>query len=73
MQLTGDRFTSATAVLGKVRPAIYVKGGDYTTESLNPEERSALQEMGAEIRILPFEAGYSTSGLLEKMPRPGGA
>ena len=58
----------ATALLGKVRPAIYVKGGDYTAESLHPEERSALERVGSEIRILPFEAGYSTSGLLEKIP-----
>jgi len=60
----------ATALLEKVRPAIYVKGGDYTAESLHAEERSALEENGAEIRILPFEAGYSTTNLLEKMPQP---
>jgi len=59
----------ATALLGNVRPAIYVKGGDYTAESLHPEERSALERAGSEIRILPFEAGYSTSGLLEKIPK----
>src|SRR5438270_5526955 len=59
----------ATALLGKVRPAIYVKGGDYTEESLHPEERSALERVGSEIRILPFEAGYSTSGLFDKIPK----
>ena len=57
----------ATALLEKVRPAIYVKGGDYTPEGLHPEERSALDRVGAEIRILPFENGYSTSGLLDKL------
>jgi rfaE bifunctional protein nucleotidyltransferase chain/domain len=57
----------ATALLEKVRPAIYVKGGDYTTGTLDGEERGALEQAGAEIRILPFESGYSTSGLLEKM------
>ena len=57
----------ATALLEKVQPAIYVKGGDYTKESLDPEERSALERIGAEIRILTFEAGYSTSGLLDKL------
>jgi len=60
----------ATALLEKVRPAIYVKGGDYTAEGLHPEERSALELVGAQVRILPFEAGYSTSGLLEKLPKP---
>ncbi|MEY2585813.1 MAG: D-glycero-beta-D-manno-heptose 1-phosphate adenylyltransferase [Verrucomicrobiota bacterium] len=58
----------ATALLEQVRPAIYVKGGDYTPETLDPEEKRALEKMGAEIRIVPFEAGYSTSSLLRKVP-----
>src|SRR5437763_5646279 len=57
----------ATILLEKVRPAIYVKGGDYTADSLHVEERSALERIGTEIRILPFEKGYSTSNLLEKI------
>jgi rfaE bifunctional protein nucleotidyltransferase chain/domain len=57
----------ATAFLDRVRPAIYVKGGDYTPESLNPEERAALQYIGAEIRIIPFEEGFSTTGLIKRM------
>jgi rfaE bifunctional protein nucleotidyltransferase chain/domain len=56
-----------TALVEKVGPAIYVKGGDYTAESLEGEERAALERAGAEIRILPFETGYSTSGLVEKV------
>jgi rfaE bifunctional protein nucleotidyltransferase chain/domain len=57
----------ATALLEKVRPAIYVKGGDYTTATLDTEERAALERAGAEIRILPFEHGHSTSRLIEKL------
>ena len=53
------------------QPAIYAKGGDYTSETLNAEERAALQEVGAEIRIIPFEKGYSTSFLLEQLRKPG--
>jgi D-glycero-beta-D-manno-heptose 1-phosphate adenylyltransferase len=48
-------------------PAIYVKGGDYTCDMLNAKERAVLKKIGAEIRILPFEKGYSTSLLLERM------
>jgi bifunctional ADP-heptose synthase (sugar kinase/adenylyltransferase) len=40
---------------------------------LHVEERTALERIGAQIRILPFEAGYSTSALLEKLPKPKGA
>jgi D-beta-D-heptose 7-phosphate kinase/D-beta-D-heptose 1-phosphate adenosyltransferase len=57
----------ATAVLEKIRPAIYVKGGDYEIDSLHAEERAVLEKIAAEIRILPFEPGYSTSGLCEKI------
>ena len=58
-----------TRLIEKVRPSIYVKGGDYTPASLHPEEHAALEKIGAEIRILPFEPGHSTSGLIERMKR----
>jgi len=57
----------ATRLLELVRPAVYAKGGDYTAETLNAEERAALEKIGADIRIIPFEKGYSTSGLLKKL------
>jgi len=58
-----------TRLIEKVRPSIYVKGGDYTAASLNPEERAALEKIGTEIRIVPFEPGHSTSGLIERMKK----
>jgi D-glycero-beta-D-manno-heptose 1-phosphate adenylyltransferase len=61
----------ATALLENVRPAIYVKGGDYAEESLHADERAALDRIGTEIRILPFTAGHSTSGLLAKIKPTG--
>jgi D-glycero-beta-D-manno-heptose 1-phosphate adenylyltransferase len=57
----------ATKFLAAVRPAVYVKGGDYTSETLNEEERAQMKEIGAAIRLIPFETGYSTSGLLEQI------
>jgi D-glycero-beta-D-manno-heptose 1-phosphate adenylyltransferase len=58
-----------TGLIEKVRPSIYVKGGDYTPASLDPEERAALEKIGTEIRIVPFEPGYSTSELIDRMKR----
>jgi rfaE bifunctional protein nucleotidyltransferase chain/domain len=58
-----------TRLIERVRPSIYVKGGDYTPASLHPEERAALKRIGAKIRILPLEPGHSTSGLIERMRR----
>ena len=59
----------ATAVIEAVRPAVYVKGGDYKPETLNSEERDVLDRVGAEIRILPFEQGYSTTRLLSQLSK----
>ena len=63
----------ATQLLERVRPAIYAKGGDYTRETLDASERAALEKIGTEIRILPFEKGYSTSNLLNKKAGVGPA
>ncbi|PYL09761.1 MAG: ADP-heptose synthase [Verrucomicrobia bacterium] len=57
----------ATEFIAAVRPAIYVKGGDYSSETLDEEERAVLKEIGADIRLIPFEAGYSTSHLIERI------
>jgi D-beta-D-heptose 7-phosphate kinase/D-beta-D-heptose 1-phosphate adenosyltransferase len=59
----------ATRFLETVRPALYVKGGDYERETLDAQERAALEKSGAQIRILPFVEGYSTSRLIERLGR----
>src|SRR5262244_2952842 len=57
----------ATQFIAARNPSIYVKGGDYSPETLNEQECALLKELGAEIRFIPFEAGYSTSHLLEQI------
>jgi rfaE bifunctional protein nucleotidyltransferase chain/domain len=57
----------ATKFLAAVRPAVYVKGGDYTPRTLDEEERATLKEIKAAIRLVPFATGYSTSGLIEQI------
>src|SRR6266571_2699577 len=57
----------ATRFIEAARPAIYVKGGDYSSDTLNAEEQALLREIGAEVRILPFVRGYSTSEMLEQL------
>ncbi len=52
-----------------VRPHLYVKGGDYTIESLNPEEVAALREVASEIQILPLVPGKSTTATLAQWQR----
>ncbi|VVM07214.1 glycerol-3-phosphate cytidylyltransferase [Methylacidimicrobium cyclopophantes] len=55
----------ATAFLRAVRPRIYVKGGDYRRETLDAEEREALERMGVEIRFFPLVEGRSTTAAWE--------
>ena len=55
-----------TDIIHAVRPQIYAKGGDYTVDRLNAEERWALGEVGADIHILPLVPGKSTTAMLEK-------
>ena len=57
----------ATRFFETVQPAIYAKGGDYKLETLDPEERAVLEKIGAEIKILPLQPGYSTSRLIARL------
>lgn len=59
-----------TDLVRAIRPHVYAKGGDYTIDSLNPEERGALEEVRAEVRILPLVAGKSTTGTISRMNQP---
>jgi rfaE bifunctional protein nucleotidyltransferase chain/domain len=57
----------ATKFLATVQPDIYVKGGDYTLETLNQDERRAVESAGGEIKIIPFVPGKSTTKWLEEL------
>lgn len=56
-----------TQMIKALRPDIYVKGGDYTLETINQEEKQALVEAGAQIRFISFVPGFSTTGTINKM------
>lgn len=58
-----------TAEIEALQPDLYTKAGDYSLETLNAEERAALQACRAEIRFLPFLKGYSTTNLIQKIAR----
>jgi rfaE bifunctional protein nucleotidyltransferase chain/domain len=55
----------ADELLRRVRPAVYVKGGDYRPETL--PEAPAAAEVGAEVRLISYLSGYSTTGLMERI------
>ncbi|WP_309396547.1 adenylyltransferase/cytidyltransferase family protein [Cerasicoccus maritimus] len=56
-----------TAEIEALKPDVYAKAGDYTLETLNAEERGALEACGADIQFMPFLQGYSTTSLIAKI------
>lgn len=57
----------ATAFLAAAQPDIWVKGGDYTLEQLEPTERAAVEQAGGKIVLMPFLPGWSTTGILRRI------
>ena len=60
-----------TRLLARVQPHVYVKGGDYTLETLNAEEREVLLRHGVRIAFVPMVPGRSTTRLVEEMRKSG--
>ncbi len=60
---------TATRFLALAQPDIYVKGGDYTLETINQDERAAVEKSGGKVVIIPFVPGKSTTALLQKISR----
>src|SRR6516162_10184434 len=61
--------STATRFLAAAQPDIYVKGGDYTLDTLNRDERRTVEQTGGKIVLIPFVQGKSTTGLLQKIAR----
>ena len=57
----------AAHLLAQVRPHVYVKGGDYTLETLDADERAVLLDVGAVIGFVPMVPGRSTNRTIERM------
>lgn len=59
----------AVKFLAAAQPDVYVKGGDYTPDTLDQDERRTVESTGGKIVIIPFIPGKSTTALLEKISR----
>lgn len=64
-------FTEKTAMnfLAAAQPDVYAKGGDYTLESVNQQERQLVEQAGGKVIIVPVVPGKSTTGILERIAR----
>lgn len=57
--------TLAAHFLSAALPDVYVKGGDYTLDTLNPEEKSIVESAGGRVELVTFVPGKSTTGLID--------
>jgi rfaE bifunctional protein nucleotidyltransferase chain/domain len=62
----------ARMFLERVQPDVYVKGGDYTIDSIHQPERRLVERLGGRVVVLAGVPGKSTSGLLDKLGKKGG-
>jgi D-glycero-beta-D-manno-heptose 1-phosphate adenylyltransferase len=53
------------ALIERLRPEVYVKGGDYDMNSLR--ETALLRQWGGQAVAIPFVDGYSTTRLVERI------
>src|SRR5439155_4061461 len=60
---------SALQFLVAAEPDVWIKGGDYTIDSVNQDERRAVEKAGGKVVLLPLVPGKSTTTLLEKISR----
>jgi len=60
-------FSGRTAreFLECARPVIWIKGGDYTVDSLNLEERQTAKMNSTQVVILPAVPGKSTTAIVK--------
>ena len=63
------RERTAERLLTLVRPDIYAKGGDYTIDTINQEERRLVEGLGGKVVVLPVVSGKSTTAILDRISR----
>ena len=59
--------TTTVRPLEALRPDVYVKGGDYTLDTINQDERAVVEGYGGEIVIIPAVPDMSTSRIVERI------
>lgn len=57
--------TTADNLISKVKPDIYVKGGDYTEDTL--PETASVKKYGGKIAFIKVVEGCSTTNIIEKI------
>ncbi|HET7303806.1 MAG TPA: D-glycero-beta-D-manno-heptose 1-phosphate adenylyltransferase [Segeticoccus sp.] len=62
---------SPTALIERIHPDLYVKGGDYTPEML--PETPLVRRLGGEVRVVDYVAEHSTTHVIDRIRVGAGA
>ena len=65
LTLFSDKTT--VGILNALKPDVYVKGGDYTLDTIVQEERRVVESYGGSIEIVPAVKGQSTSAIIQRI------
>lgn len=52
-----------------LKPDFYIKGGDYTLDTIDQDERKVVESYGGDIVLLPMVAGVSSSIIVDKIKK----
>ena len=61
----------ALGLIRQLTPNVYVKGGDYTVETIDQEERVLLDDIGARIVFVTLVSGFSTTEIIRTVRKGG--
>lgn len=60
---------SPIKIIEHLKPDFYIKGGDYTIDTIDQAERKVIESYGGQIVLLPMVAGVSSSIIVEKIKK----
>ena len=61
----GDNDT--VPLLDALKPDVYAKGGDYTLDTINQDERAVIEAYGGSIALIPGVDGRSTTSIIQRL------
>ena len=61
----GDNDT--VPLLDALKPDVYAKGGDYTIDTINQDERAVIEAYGGSISLIPGVDGRSTTAIIQRL------
>ncbi len=56
-------------LIKKIKPDVYIKGGDYTTDTINQDERKIIEGYGCQIKFTPMIKEKSTTKIINKIKK----